>query len=79
MKKIIIVSLLLAALLAAGCSSNSGPGYTAQQSGTDSSVAGNSDQQISSMEADLQEMQSTLNDADFSGHEFLAVDNSTFQ
>jgi len=79
MSKALLFGLIVASLLAAGCTSQQGyeAAQPAQNAGADQSAA--QSEQINGMESDLSEMESSLDDADFSQYEFLEVDDATFK
>ncbi|MCR4335123.1 MAG: hypothetical protein NUV57_01145 [archaeon] len=90
MNKSILASILILAVLLSGCASQTqGQNTGAQNQSGDTSqiqeqpVAGDSlvtsDEELAALDSELNELESLLNDSDFNGTEFLALDDSTFK
>ena len=70
MNRALIACAVLAALFISGC---------AQQAPAPQPDTSLNEGQITGMESDLAEIESSLDDSDFSEYEFLEVNESTFQ
>ncbi len=78
MKTTVLAGLLFASLLVAGCAQDSGSSSQQAPLTQGEGALSSPDPQATGIESDLQEMQSSIDDSDFSQFDFLELDQATF-